>query len=74
MHSAYELSIIDQKGRLNKFTNSKEVIEDVFGAKLSKTETKFPKIRNPSEDRIRHKFLNKQFSNQNEYFYCLYMV
>ena len=67
LQSAYEFSIVDSKARLNKFSNPKEVIEDLFGSKLSKTETKFPKIRNPSEDRIRHKFINKQLSNQNEY-------
>ena len=67
LQSAYALTGIIPQARMNKFSNPKEVIENIFGANLSKTETKFPKIRNPSDDRMRPKFIQKHISNQNEY-------
>ena len=64
--SAYSIHNNPPQIRLNKFTNSKEMIESIFGASGSKTETKFPRIRNPSDDTFAHRFIQKQFQNHNE--------
>lgn len=67
LYSAYGFNkSVLSNPRLNQFETSKGDIDKIFEGQPAKTETRFPRIRNPSDERYTAKLSQKQFSNHNE--------
>jgi len=57
---------LHKSSKLSRLESKKDIVEEIFDDDPSRTETKLPKIRNPSDDKFITKYIQKQYSQNNE--------
>lgn len=68
LYSAYVFN--KNKPKVERYENSKKFLDhNLIDLNLQKTETRLPKIRNASEEKLPMKFVTKQMSHQPQYVY-----